>query len=231
MILKKFSNSICTFLLINIILITLFYCPNVMGQISGPYGIQPYFPFNVGNQAFTTGGSYFNQLYNPFNQYGIGTLFGGTTATNPFWGLTANPYAANQYAANPYLAASTYYAAALLPADVVGAWSGTWTNTSALLPQSGDVSLTLVQATNDVAGTLIFLIGSTVKLACPVVGVIDVDLLSITGKGTLVAKTPIPYEIVLTAGVVGATMEGEYVIKETLLGNVIEEGTFSAAKL
>ena len=62
-------------------------------------------------------------------------------------------------------------------------------------------------------------------------GIIDVDLLNITGSGILVGKTPIPYEIVLTAGVVGAVMEGEYVITESLLGTVIEQGTFTASKL
>jgi len=134
-------------------------------------------------------------------------------------------------ASNPYLAASTYYAAALLPADVVGAWSGSWTNTSALISVTGDLSLTLVQATNDVAGTLLFLSGGAVRLGCPVIGVVDLDILSITGSGILAGKTPIPYEIVLTASVAGAVMEGEYVITENLLGTVIEQGTFTASKL
>ena len=198
-----------------------------MGQIQIPFAFQSNLPFSLGNSyslfpqiGNTLSYNILNNLYNPTNIYGTGTFGGGILPIMNF-GLPANPY----------FTASTYYAAALLPADVVGAWSGTWTSTLALISLSGDISLTLVQATNDVAGTLLFLNAGAVKLACPVVGIIDVDLLTITGSGLLIGKTPIPYEIVLTGGVLGAVMEGEYIITETLLGNVIEQGTFAISKL
>lgn len=180
------------------------------------YFQQPY-TINSFGTSFLFNPFSFNPVVNYLSFIGNGGPFGINTG---FSGPT-----------NPYVAAATYYAAALLPADIVGAWSGTWTSTSTLISVSGDVSLTMVQATNDVAGTLLFLYGGVVKLGCPIIGVIDADLLTITGSGTLAGKAPIPYEVVLSAAVVGNVMEGEYVITETLLGNVIEKGTFSASRL
>jgi hypothetical protein len=227
MLQKKTITNLFTFIILQITLFSLLYCPGVTGQIQGPFLVQPNLPFIYGNTSspFTQIGYPFafntlNNFYNLQNLFGTG-LFGPGTLPIMNQGLPINPY----------IAASTYYAAALLPADVVGAWSGTWTSTSAIVSLSGDINLTLVQATNDVAGTLLFLTAGIVKLACPVVGIIDVDLLTITGSGLLAGKTPIPYEIVLTAGVTGAVMEGEYIITETLFGNVIEQGTFAVSKL
>ena len=226
MIQKKSVINFCAFLIFMLIVTFLVYCSTCMGQTLNPFLSQSILPWGIQTpltpiNALGTGFSFnaFNNLSGFITPYGA----------NPFWG--ASPLINTGLSLNPYIAAAQYYAAALLPADVVGAWSGTWTTTSALISLSGDISLTLVQATNDVAGTLLFLAGSTVKLGSPVVGVIDVDLLTITGSGVLAGKSPIPYEIVMSATVLGAVMEGDYVIKETLLGSVIEEGTFSLAKL
>ncbi len=227
MLQKKTIINLSLSIILQIILFLFLYCPCVMCQIQSPFLLQPNLPFFAGNafSPFTQTGNplafnTLNYFYNPPNLFGAGSFGQGIL-----------PIINQGLAINPYIAASTYYAAALLPADVVGAWSGTWTSTSTLVSLSGDISLTLVQATNDVAGTLLFLAAGIVKLACPVSGIIDVDLLTIKGSGLLAGKTPIPYEIVLTAGVTGVVMEGEYIITETLLGNVIEQGTFSAGKL
>ncbi|MGA1863776.1 MAG: hypothetical protein ACMUHX_01815 [bacterium] len=225
---KKTTVNLFTFIIIlQIILFSLFHCPGAMCQTQSPFLSQTGLPFIYSNTflPFTQTGYPF--AFNTFNNRSnlqnifLAGLFGQNTLPIINQGLSINPY----------LAASTYYAAALLPVDVVGAWSGTWTSTSTLISVSGDINLTMVQATNEVAGTLIFLTAGLVKLACPVVGIIDVDILSITGSGLLPGKTPVPYEIVLTAGVTGAVMEGEYIITETLLGNVVEQGTFTASKL
>lgn len=227
MVQKKSFINLVAFIVFMMILSFLIYCSSCAGQIQNPFLFQSITPLNFGNSfsALTQIGGPFsynsrNNFSNPLYAFGTNQYFGGIS---PF----TNPVLAS----NPYVAASTYYAAALLPADVVGAWSGSWTNTSALISVTGDLSLTLVQATNDVAGTLLFLSGGAVRLGCPVIGVVDVDILSITGNGILAGKTPIPYEIVLTAGVAGTVMEGEYVITESLLGTIIEQGTFTASKL
>jgi len=227
MVQKKSFINLVAFVIFMMILSFLIYCSSCAGQIQNPFLFQSITPFGLGTSfpALNQIGSPFsynsrNNFSNPLYAFGTNQYFGGIL-----------PFIGSGLAGNPYVAASTYYAAALLPADVVGAWSGSWTNTSALISVTGDLSLTLVQAINDVAGTLLFLAGGAVRLGCPVVGVVDVDILSITGSGVLAGKTPIPYEIVLTAGVVGAVMEGEYVITESLLGNVIEQGTFTASKL
>ncbi|MGA1842241.1 MAG: hypothetical protein ACMUIU_16595 [bacterium] len=224
---QKTTINLFTFIILQIILFSLLHCPGAMCQTQSPFSLQTGLPFIYSNtfSPFTQTSYPFalntlNNLYNLQNIFASG-LFGRSTL----------PITNQGFSINPYLAASTYYAAALLPADVVGAWSGTWTSTFTLVSVSGDINLTLVQATNEVAGTLIFLTAGLVKLACPVAGIIDVDILSITGSGLLPGKTPVPYEIVLTAGVTGAVMEGEYIITETLLGNVIEQGTFTAGKL
>lgn len=217
---KKTTVNLFTFIILQIILFSLLHCPGVMCQTQSPFLLQTGLPFIYNNAFLPFAFNTLNNLSNIQNNF-VGGLFGQSTLPIINQGLSINPY----------LAASTYYAAALLPADVVGAWSGTWTSTSTLVSVSGDINLTLVQATNDVAGTLILSTAGLVKLACPVAGIIDVDILSITGSGLLTGKTPVPYEIVLTAGVTGAVMEGEYVITETLLGNVVEQGTFTAGKL
>lgn len=227
MLRKKTIINLSKFITLQITLFLL-YCPGVMCQIQNPFLLQTNLPFIFWGNTFSPLAQTGNPLAsNTLNAYSNQpNLFG----TGPF-GPGTLPIINQGLTINPYIAASTYYAAALLPTDVVGAWSGTWTSTTTLVSLSGDISLTLVQATNNVAGTLLFLAAGIVKLACPVAGIIDVDLLTISGSGSFAGKTPVPYEIVLTAGVTGAIMEGEYIITETLLGNVIEQGTFTVNKL
>jgi len=197
-----------------------------MGQVLNPYASQSILPWGIQTPLAPINPWGNGLSFNTFNNFSNGINPWGA---NPLWGIY--PLINTGLSVNPYVAAAQYYAAALLPADVVGAWSGTWTSASTLISLSGEISLTLVQATNEVAGTLLFLAGSIVKLGSPVVGIIDLDLLTITGSGILPGKAPIPYEIVMTATVLGPVMEGDYAIKETLLGTVIEEGTFSLARL
>ncbi|MEW5804233.1 MAG: hypothetical protein AB1847_19225 [bacterium] len=168
---------------------------------------------------------FLNNLANP---YALGvpfTQFGGTQ-------LSPSYFYYGPAVSSPFrgaAAAGPYFINALLPADVIGSWSGTWTDSTGLA--TGDMSLTLAQALSGISGTLALTIGGLARYGCAVSGVIDVDTLSISGTGLISSKLLLPYTITMDASVAGTAMTGTFTVTDRLLGTILQTGTFTANKL
>lgn len=199
---------------------------------------RPFSPFSWINPALS--------LYNPwtsFGGYGVvdrtswypqASIAGGLIPfANPFVSSFANPFA-NPFAssfANPYTAAALYYAAAVT-ADVSGTWTGVWTST--FLPggiTTGDLSITLAQSVSDVTGTVAFFLNKILKFGADVVGVVDIDTLTLTSTVIPGAGGTKSFDVTIKATVTDITMNGTYVAINNVTGNIAEEGTFTATRL
>jgi len=149
--------------------------------------------------------------------------------TNPFVSAFANPFVSAF--ANPYTAAALYYAAAVTP-DVSGTWTGVWTSTFlAGGVTTGDLSITLAQLGTDVTGTVAFFLNKILKFGAEVVGVVDVNTLTLTSTVIPGAGGTKSFDVTITATVTDITMNGTYIAINNVTGKIVEEGTFTATKL
>jgi hypothetical protein len=223
---------------------------SVMGNISAqgqifPYSpyIQPFFPlssntYNLNPYSSGIPTSLTNPylgLYNPFSLFNSfsyfnrAPLYPQATAAGgliPFTSFYTNPFAF------PYNAAAAYFAAAVLPADVAGAWAGVWTSTFLLGGViTGEISMTLTQTDTEVAGTAVFLLNKILKFGAYVVGTVDGNILTLNSTITTSVTGTMTYDVTFIATVTDVSMEGTYVVINLATGLVAEEGTFAATRL
>lgn len=198
---------------------TVNYTPNTVFNRIGAYnGINPfigvYNSFSVLNALSALNGT---SLYPQAN------IAGGLV---PFSSFYANPFLL------PYNAAGAYFAAAVIPADVAGSWSGVWTSTFlAGGVITGDLSLTLAQVESDVTGTVAFFLNKILKFGADVVGSVSGNELTLTSTVIPGAGGTKTFDVTIAATVSGSSMDGTYLVINNVTGNIAEEGTFYANRL
>jgi hypothetical protein len=200
------------------------YLPSLSSFFINPYaatnpylGINPY--LGLLNQS-----PLFNNPFslNTSSLYPQASVAGGLI---PFTSFNLNPFSL------PYVPAASYFAAAVTPVDVAGAWSGVWVSTFlAGGVTTGDLSLTLAQSGTDVTGTVAFFLNKILKFGADVVGTVEGNILTLTSTVVTVGGTK-TYDVTISAIVNGIEMDGTYVIINNVTVSTAEEGTFTATRL
>jgi len=202
-----------------------------------PYYSQPYFPFpTIPYFSPYIGTNPYIGLYNPFSFLNSTTSLIGSPiypqasvagSLIPFTGLYPSPFIPFYSAA-----AVNYIAAAVIPADVSGTWSGVWVSTFlAGGITTGDLSMTLAQAGADVTGTTAFFLNKILKFGADVVGTVEGNALTLTSTIVPSLLGTKSFDVTISAIVNGGSMEGTYVVINNVTGLVAEEGTFTAVRL
>lgn len=132
----------------------------------------------------------------------------------------------------PYNIAASYFAAALIPADVSGTWFGQWA--SSFLAAGvvvGELSITLAQNGTDVTGTAVFLLNKVLKYGAYVTGTVEGDVLTLNSTIVTSATGTMTFDVTIVATVAGTSMEGTYEVINLATGLISEQGTFTATRL
>ena len=192
------------------------------------------------NTAFNRIGAYnlinpFIGAYNSLSVLNAQPAFNGTS-TYPQANLAGGLIPFSSFYANPFLlpynAAGAYFAAAVIPADVAGTWSGVWTSTFlAGGVTTGDLSLTLAQVESDVTGTVAFFLNKILKFGADVAGTVSGNALTLTSTVIPGVGGTKSFDVTITATVNGSSMDGTYLVINNVTGNIAEEGTFYANML
>ncbi|MGA1840162.1 MAG: hypothetical protein ACMUIU_06000 [bacterium] len=200
------------------------YLPSLSNLFINPYAAaNPYYSLNpylgLLNQS-----PLFNNPFslNTSSLYPQASVAGGLI---PFTGFNLNPFGL------PYIPAATYFAAALTPVDVAGAWAGVWVST--FLPggvTTGDLSITLAQSGTDVTGTVAFFLNKILKFGADVVGTVEGNILTLTSTVLTVGGTK-TFDVTISATVNGIEMDGTYLAINNVTASIAEEGTFTATRL
>ena len=183
---------------------------------------------------------------NPYVSYPYN--YGQSNIINPYqyqspYVYTTNPYASNTV--NPYTQQTTYTQP--LPyyqtnstttntnastqgtlANVNGTWAGTWFTTLANgTVDNGDTTLSLIQNSTGLSGSISFSLNSYQKLSTNVNGTINGSNLTLTGS--LISGTEF-YTLYVNGSLSGSDISGTYSIS-TNNGTVVESGTYTIARL
>jgi hypothetical protein len=201
------------------------YLPSFSNSYINPYAAtNPYFGINPYLGIFNQSPLFSNPFsFSTSSFYPQANVAGGLI---PFTSFNLNPFGF------PYIPAATYFAAALTPVDVAGAWSGVWVSTFlAGGVTTGDLSITLAQSGTDVTGTVAFFLNKILKFGADVVGTVEGNILTLTSTvvpGVGGTKT---FDVTISATVNGIEMDGTYLVINNVTLNTAEEGTFVATRL